>query len=339
MKLALFCYSRRGRDTADRVLSAFPGWEVRKFAPERYAEEGYAPLKRPPRPFYGELFPWADAMVFVGACGIAVREIAPHVRNKATDPAVLSLDELGQFVIPLLSGHIGGANALARRLAKHLGATAVVTTATDINGKFSVDEWAARNGYAISSLAAAKSYSAAILERDLPLVSDFPISGELPEGVYTGDTGDLGLLISWRIREPFGKTLRLIPKTLHLGLGCRRGTSPEAIRAAVQGVLDREGIDPRAVKCAASIDLKKDEEGLLAFCGERKLPVSFYSAEKLRAVPGDFTPSELVQRVTGVDNVCERAALLGAERILVRKQAAGGVTVALAAEKTEVRFG
>ena len=117
MKLALFCYSRQGKDTAGRVLEAFPGWEVRKFAPERYAEDGFEALKRPPRPFYGELFPWADAMVFVGACGIAVREIAPHVRSKATDPAVVSLDDRGQYVIPLLSGHIGGANALARRLA------------------------------------------------------------------------------------------------------------------------------------------------------------------------------------------------------------------------------
>ncbi len=339
MRLALFCYSLRGRGTAERVLSLFPDWEVRKFAPERYAGEGFEALRRPPRPFYGELFPWADAMVFVGACGIAVREIAPHVRSKATDPAVVCLDELGRFVIPLLSGHIGGANALARRLAGELGATAVVTTATDINGKFSVDEWAARNGWAISSLAAAKDYSAAILERDLPLVSDFPISTELPEGTYIGDTGDLGLSLSWYKKESFARTLRLIPRTLHLGLGCRRGTPAEAIRAAVNAVLERTGLDHRAIRCAASIDLKKDEAGLLEYCGEMKLPVTFYSAETLRAVPGEFTPSELVQRVTGVDNVCERAALLGAETILVRKQAAGGVTVALAAEKTEVRFG
>ena len=96
MKLALFCYSRQGKDTAGRVLEAFSGWEVRKFAPERYAEDGFAALQRPPRPFYGELFPWADAMVFVGACGIAVREIAPHVRSKATDPGVVSVDEWGE---------------------------------------------------------------------------------------------------------------------------------------------------------------------------------------------------------------------------------------------------
>ena len=339
MKLALFCYSRRGRETACRTLEAFPDWEIRRFAPERYAEEGFSPLRRPPGPFYGELFSWADAMVFVGACGIAVREIAPHVRSKTTDPAVVSLDELGQFVIPLLSGHIGGANALARRLAAFLGATAVVTTATDINARFSVDEWAARQGWAISGMGLAKAYSAAILERDLPLVSDFPILTELPAGVYTGDTGDLGLCLSWYRKEPFGQTLRIIPRTLHLGLGCRRGTSKEAIREAVTAVLDREGIDPQAIGKAASIDLKQDEEGLLEYCGELGLVPAFHTAEELRAVPGEFTASPLVQRVTGVDNVCERAALLGADTLIVKKQAAGGVTVALAAENTEVRFG
>ena len=321
MKLALFCYSRQGRDTACRVLEAFPDWEVRKFAPERYAEDGFQALKRPPRPFYGELFPWADAMVFVGACGIAVREIAPHVRSKATDPAVVSLDDRGQYVIPLLC------------------ATPVVTTATDIHHRFSVDDWAARQGWAISSLAAAKAYSAAILERDLPLVSDFPILTELPNGTYIGDTGDLGLSLSWYKKGPFGKTLRLIPRTLHLGLGCRRGTSREAIREAVRAVLDREGIDPRAIGRAASIDLKKDEAGLLEYCEELRIVPDFYTAEELRAVPGEFTASPLVERVTGVDNVCERAALLGADTLIVKKQAAGGVTVALAAENTEVRFG
>ena len=339
MKLALFCYSLRGRELAARVPGAFPGWEVRAFAPERYAEDGFAPLGRPPKPFYGELFPWADAMVFVGACGIAVREIAPFVRSKVTDPAVIALDELGQYVIPLLSGHIGGANALARRLAAHLGAAPVVTTATDVTNRFAVDDWAARQGWAISSLGAAKAYSAAILERDLPLASDFPVLTELPNGVYAGDTGDLGLCLSWYKKTPFAKTLRLIPRTLHLGLGCRRGTPSGAIREAVEAALDRENLDIRAIGSIASIDLKREEAGLLEFCGTLGLEPRFYTAEELRAVPGEFTASPLVEKVTGVDNVCERAALLGADRLILKKQAGGGVTVALAAENTEVRFG
>ena len=134
MKLAVFAFSRRGRDTARRCLTALagPGDEYRAYASESWAGEGFSPIRPPLADFTAPVFAWADAMVFVGACGIAVRAIAPHVRDKRTDPAVLAVDELGQFVIPLLSGHIGGANRLAVRLAEAVGATAVVTTATEI---------------------------------------------------------------------------------------------------------------------------------------------------------------------------------------------------------------
>ena len=173
-----------------------------------------------------------------------------------TDPAVLCVDELGRFVVPLLSGHIGGANALALRLAEGLGAVPVVTTATDVNGRFSVDAWAARQGLFLDSMKAAKAVSAAILEGPVPLCCDFPVEGELPPGVVRGDGGAVGVCVSWRRKAPFRETLLLVPPVLRLGLGCRRGIAPEAVRAAVEQVLDQHGIHPRAVKGAASIDLK-----------------------------------------------------------------------------------
>jgi len=132
--------------------------------------------------------------------------------------------------------------------------------------------------------------------------------------------------------------LRLVPPILHVGIGCRKGTTMETIREAVDAVLQEHNIDRRAIKCAATIDLKKEEQGLLDFCEERKLPIQFYTAEELKAVPGEFTPSEFVQSITGVDNVCERSALVGAKELIVRKTALNGVTVALAAEHLEVRF-
>jgi cobalt-precorrin 5A hydrolase len=113
----------------------------------------------------------------------------------------------------------------------------------------------------------------------------------------------------------------------------------ETIREAVDEVLMEHSIDQRAIKCAASIDLKAEEAGLLQYCGEQKLPVTFYTAEELKAVPGEFTPSVFVQSITGVDNVCERAALIGAEKLIVKKTARNGVTVALAEEHWEVHFG
>ena len=249
------------------------------------------------------------------------------------------MDELGTFVIPLLSGHIGGANALARKLAESLHATPVITTATDINRKFSVDTWATEHGCAISSMKLAKAVSAAILEGDIPLKSDFPIVGNLPNGVIPGENGNLGIYMTITDKEPFENTLRLTPKLLHLGIGCRRGTEKEAIANAVEQVFRENGLDFRAVKCAASIDLKQDEEGLLSFCKEQNIPIHFYTAEELTALPGEFTPSPFVRKVTGVDNVCERSALVGADNLIVKKTACHGVTVAVAMENWEVHFG
>lgn len=340
MKLAIFAYSRRGCETAARARRALCAQEdeCRCYASEKYAGGEFAPIQSPCARFTGPLFAWADALVFIGAAGIAVRSIAPHVRDKRTDPAVLCVDELGRFVIPLLSGHIGGANALAQRLAAALGAVPVVTTATDINGRFSVDAWAAQNGLYIDDMGAAKAASAAILEGPVPLCCDFPIVGELPAGTRAGDSGPVGICVSWQDKRPFARTLLLVPPVLHLGLGCRRGIGVDALRAAVEQVLEEHRIHPKAVKCAASIDLKRDEEGLLSYCAAQNWPLSFYSAERLAALEGEFTPSERVLRFTGVDNVCERAAMMGAQRLVVRKTARNGVTVALAAERWEARF-
>ena len=215
----------------------------------------------------------------------------------------------------------------------------VVTTATDVNGRFAVDAWAAEQGLHLGSRAAAKAVSAAILEGPVPLRSDFPIVGDLPPGVISGERGPVGICVSWRQGGPFGVSLALSPKVVRLGIGCRRGTAREVIREAVSSVLEDGDICPQAVKCVCSIDLKRDEPGLLDFCREQGWPAVFYAAGELAAVEGDFTPSDFVRAVTGVDNVCERAALLGAEKLIVRKTARNGVTVAAAVEHWEVRFG
>ena len=338
MKVAVFAYSRQGCKTARKVMGYFVGDEVRAYTMERFEEPGFGAIERPSKPFYEPIFAWADAMVFVGAVGIAVREIAPFIRSKLTDPAVVSMDELGRYVIPLLSGHIGGANDLALSLAKVVEGIPVVTTATDINKKFSVDAWAARKGLAITNLNTAKSVSAEILERPVPLKSDFPIVTELPNGVVAAEEGKIGICISCSKVKPFGETLLLVPPVLHLGIGCRRGTPVEKFRETVDSVLKEHNIHPKAIKQVTSIDIKSNEDGLLAFCKERDLPAVFYTAEELWAVPGEFTPSQCVLRYTGVDNVCERSSMIGAEKLLVKKTIRNGVTVAIAAEAWEVSF-
>lgn len=338
MKLAVFAFTRRGCGTARRVKEALGCDECRMFTMAKFNQPDFEPYQPPLTAFTQPIFQWADLIVFVGSTGMAVRAIAPWVRDKKTDPGVIVVDEAGNYAISLLSGHIGGANLETRILAQNIGAQSVITTATDINGKFSVDDWAARNGLVIGSMSAAKAVAAAILEADVPIACDFPISGTLPNGTYAGDSGKIGIYIGYRNIQPFGVTLQLIPKVLQLGLGCRRGTPEAAIEKAVQTVLGRAGISMEAIAGAASIDLKANEEGLLAFCHTHWLPVQFYTAQELSEVPGDFPASGFVASVTGVDNVCQRSAMLGAEKCIIEKTAMDGVTVAVAQKKWEAVF-
>ncbi len=337
MKVYLFAYSQNGKETALRVKAALNEAAL-LYAPQRLCGEGFLEIPTPSEPLYAQAFGGADALIFISSCGIAVRSVAPFIKSKTTDPAVIVIDEAAGFVIPLLSGHIGGANELAKKLAVSLGATAAVTTATDVRGRFSVDEWAAKRGYCISDMGRAKAVSAAILERDIPISSDFPIRGKLAPGLYLGKGGETGISVSYKTAEPFEKTLRIIPKCLILGVGCRRGTPKELIESAVEAVLEENEMDMRAVLSAASITLKADEAGLLEFCRESGIRIAFYTAEELRRVEGDFTPSEFVKSITGVDNVCERAAMLGSDRLLVKKTPVSGVTVAIGIKNTEIAF-
>lgn len=289
----------------------------------------------------GSLFDGHEALIFVCACGIAVRDIAPHLKSKATDPAVLVVDDKGRFVIPILSGHLGGANRLALEVAGLLPATPVITTATDIHGRFSPDGWAAEHRCTLSSLGMCKEISARILTGDLPICAEFPLPGALPGGLFRGETGAWGIYLGVHTRTPFQNTLRLIPRILVLGIGCRRGTSAAALRETVAGVFLDHDLDPAAVREIATISLKADEEGLLAYGRERGLPLKFYTAEELAAVPGDFAESSFVRKTVGVGNVCERAALAalsGKGRILLPKTAGNGVTVAVAAADWRVSF-
>lgn len=340
MKLAIFAFTRRGCGLAERVKEILaPETEAcRMFTMAKFGQFGFEAYIPPLAEFTAPIFQWADQMVFIGSTGMAIRAIAPSVRDKKTDPGVVVIDEAGIFVISLLSGHIGGANRLTRILAQELKAQSVITTATDVNGRFSVDDWAARNHLTIGSMAAAKAVAAAILEREIPICSDFPIVTSLPAGTVEAESGELGIYIGCREHRPYANTLALIPRALQLGIGCRKGISEEAVERAVTTVLAQNGIRREAIACAASIDLKAEEAGLLAFCEKWEIPVSFYSAEQLRQVPGEFPASEFVKSITGVDNVCERAALIGADSILVHKTAMDGVTVAVAQINWEVAF-
>ena len=339
MNIALISFTGQGAALGARLgaqlqpTDGFYGFVSARFA-------GEAPLQK----WEGKLSDWtahwftrADALIFVGACGIAVRAIAPFVRDKFADPAVLVIDEKGQFCIPLLSGHVGGANELCSRCADLLGCTPVITTATDLNGRFAVDVFARKNNLCLTDRRLAKEISAAVLAgRQINFISELPVAGKLPQELCGGKDSALAVSVGF-CRPDRGNTLWLVPRTVVLGIGCRRGTPMERIEAFALEQLDRLGLPMQAVCAAASIDLKADESGLLSFCQKYGLDFCTYSAEELMQAQGNFPVSGFVQGVTGVDNVCQRSAVWYAQthyegdRLLLEKQKGDSVTLAIAA--------
>lgn len=326
--IALIAFTRRGCELG-KTLAAELGGTL--YTTERFSGE-FGLLS------CGSLQGWtkarfldSEALVFIGAAGIAVRAIAPFVKEKFSDPAIVSVDEMGRFAVPLLSGHVGGANALARRVAAVTGGQAVISTATDVNARFAVDVWAKEQNLVICEREAAKAVSAAILEGEaVGFDSAYPITGEMPEGLGAPDAR-VGICIgSTAAQQLFDTTLHLVPKAVTLGVGCRRGTSQEQLQAALDEFL-RQNALPRAAICAlASIDLKEDEPGLLALAASNGWKTQFFSAEELAAEQGDFPSSGFVARTTGVDNVCQRAAQRAGGGIIIQKTICRGVTFAAA---------
>lgn len=330
-------FTDAGKALADRIYRELSGIMVQRYARGVDPSLQHTQLRRLAQQSMFD----CEGLIFIGAAGIAVRAVAPFLRGKADDPAVIVLDERGQFVIPLLSGHLGGANALAGRIATALDATAVITTATDVNEVFAVDSWARAHGFHVWETGCIRHISAALLRGDtVGLQSDFPLTGALPPGVSTEGAQESGIVLSVRTDlAPYAHTLHLIPRTVWVGIGCRRDTPLAALETLLCEILRREHIPLVALCGLATIDIKKEEPGLLALAQKYRLPLQCYSAAQLRQTAGQFTGSAFVQQTVGVDNVCERAAALASGgALLCGKTALDGVTIALAAEKREVHF-
>lgn len=345
MKVAFIAFTRRGYETMQNLAvnmalnSPRIGDEFTLTTTKRLADEVGLDSFDDLGVWTGERFADSDALVFIGATGIAVRAIAPHVRDKFSDPAVVSVDEAGQFAVPLLSGHVGGANDLAREVAAAAGARAVVSTATDVNGLFAVDEWARKQGLALVERQVAKEVSACLLDGGtVGFASDIAVEGALPSGVEEGPH-ELGIKVGLDTADcPFARTLHLVPRVVTVGVGCKRGTDAAALETFVRGALANARISPAAVARVASIDVKHDEEAVLALARALGCEPVFYSAEQLAAVEGTFASSDFVKAAVGVDNVCERAAVAGGARLIGGKEAHGGMTVALGQDEASVRF-
>ncbi len=286
-------------------------------------------------------------LVCVMALGIVVRVLGPLAADKRTDPPVLAIDEAGRFVIPVLGGHTGGANDLARAAARVLGAVAVITTASDALGLPAVDLIGCEWGWRIESTEHLPAVAAAVVRGEPVGVRqdagrrDWWMSfGAWPESFVPLDTWPPGgrwaglLVISDRALPPVdcGPTVVYRPPTLVLGIGCRRGVPRAEIEELFAQVCASEGLAPLSVGAVATASLKADEPGLLAFAEARGVPLRAFPLEELARVGPLATPSEAVHARIGIAGVAEPAALLAADagELLVSKRRGRRVTLAVA---------
>ena len=417
-------FTAQGKETAARLLEKLNQQveETVEFI-DYTGSEHSKPLKQVVK----EAFQEKDAILFVGAVGIAVRLIAPWVKDKMKDPAVLVIDEQGRYAIPVLSGHVGGCNELAEAAAEILGAEPVITTATDLRQAFAVDVFAAENDLVISDRELAKRISAAELRGEkIGFFSDYPVDGVVPDEITPGvwqkeniyvtlkqggcpknapaslvrrdmviglqekkeqreaakAAGSASALLKENApgvsagkeeKSPRGQAdvqimepemdskcvreaetpelLRLYPRTVVLGMGCRRDSSLNAVRAMAREALSRAMIDKSAVRAIATVDRKKNEMAFLALAKEWNVELWSFTPEELERAGTKFTESPFVRKTVGVGNVCERAAVMGVRRIYrerqideknppaidlrVQKMAFNGVTAAVAVPASE----
>ncbi|MFV0425045.1 MAG: cobalt-precorrin 5A hydrolase [Bacilli bacterium] len=286
-----------------------------------------------------KVFKKNNTIVFIGAIGIAVRGISSFIEHKSKDPAVIVIDEKGKVVIPILSGHLGGANDASLDLSKYLNAKAIITTATDTNNVFSIDLYARHNDYHIANCEDIKLVSKELLElKDVGLKSDYEIEGVIPQNFILDTICSANVYFGMKSSLP--NTLVLQPKMYHIGIGCKKDTDSAKLENFFLETLSNQNIDVNLVKSIASIDLKKNEKAIINLSEKYNLNFSTYTKEELAKYENLFESSEFVKSITGVSNVCESAAFLAAEKgkIILSKKVKDGMTIAIAIKNWKVKF-
>lgn len=343
MNGAIVAITPRGRELALKLakLIDFPVYLPRTL---RRAADEAVPFTALPE-ILPSLFAQKRQLVLIMAAGIAVRLLAPCLQNKRSDPAVVVLDEGCRFAISLLSGHMGGANELARQIAHYLEGTAVITTATDGAGLRAVDVIARDFNLTIEPFDRVKEYNAAMLRGvTVYLFTDWPASvfGNLPGfcllplsrlGSAGAGQGCRAIITHWlRLPGVTEQDLMLRPKNLCVGVGCRRGVPADQIRAAIDQVFSGFNLSPASLAQLASIEQKQDEEGLIGAARQLGVPLRFFPAAAIQAVSVQYEQSNFVAEKMGVGGVCVPTAILAARssKLLVPKQKLDRITIAVA---------
>ncbi|MBI5493110.1 MAG: cobalamin biosynthesis protein [Deltaproteobacteria bacterium] len=290
-------------------------------------------------------FKGSRALLFISASGIAVRAIAPLLKGKHLDPAIVLMDEKGRFAVSLLSGHMGGANRLTKELASFFNATPVITTATDISNLPSIEDVCEKFALKIENPEAIKRINSEILKGNKAVIVDRYLGRRwrikaaygrhyILRASFPKDTRKAVAIISDKLLRPADRRRALVlrPREFVVGIGCKKGVGEKEIEAGIRKMMEGAGVSLLSIRNLATIDIKRHEKGLLDYAKKAGLPIDFYSAGELNKIKPPSGVSRFVKENTGAAGVCENAALLssGGKRLWRRKKRLGKITIALA---------
>lgn len=343
MKIGIFTVTQGGKKLGVKLKDFFPTGKL--YTLEKFCgnDEDILPIKPDLKTMVGEVFHEMDYLIFIMATGIVVRSIAPYIKDKYQDPGILVMDEKGQNVISLLSGHIGGANDLTLKVADWLNINPVITTASDVQNTIAVDTLAQRLKCKINNWHLTKKVTAHIVNGNrvgiyweditpIDLPHNYEIVNSLPEllhktyGIYIGNGN---------IEKKHKNILQLYPQNLVLGIGCRRGTSAITVLDTINLALREVNKSVENVKKIVTVDVKADEEGLIEAGKNLGISIEIISRKRIMEVEELFETSTFVKKAIGVGSVSEPCAYIGSNegKLLVKKFKNQGVTVSIAEEK------
>lgn len=336
-KIAIITLTQEAKELGKKLQMKLQTGDV--YTTAKLYEEGVLLLNPSLKSMMAQLFSKYNTLIFIMATGITVRMIAPYVQDKLKDPAVLVIDEKARHVISLLSGHMGGANQMTHIVSQHLGANPVITTATDVHGQASLDMIAkSLNAYIEDFKETVKTFNYDLIHGEK--------IGLYQQGDYNLDTRGFILIENLsQIQElkklicithqqdleiASDKIIKVVPRDLVIGVGCKRATSPEKMLQSFYDFLKTHNIDRHAIKCVASVDIKKDEEAIIHLAQHLGVPFEIIERVEIKKVEAFFEKSDFVQKSIGVCSVAEPSAyLVSGGDLWIKKHKYEGITFAI----------
>ena len=326
MRYAVITFTQQGDKIAEILASSF---NIDIYSKKRQSDFNFKEVSKKVMENY-------SGIIFISSTGIAVRAIAPYIKSKDVDPAVIVIDNSCNYVISLLSGHLGGANELALEISKMLKAQAVITTATDNLGIIAPDIIAKDNGFIIEDLKKAKDIAALLVEGKKVGFFDERGMVQTPAGYNSNLEHISGMLYigskdvtNGVLQEGSVPTLKLIRRDIVLGIGCRKDFSTEKMQKTVLKVLKEHNIDNRAIKSIATVEIKKDEVAIKALADHFNCQLKIFTTEDIGKVQHKFEGSDFVEKTIGVRVVSEPCVDLSGARIISGKMKLDGMTLCI----------